>query len=76
MTTKNMNDNKDYKVLGFDITTYDMPTLEKTNDRRKYELYLEDDENVRCWDCPQDFFIDLNDEQVDTENMYYFLVGV
>jgi len=64
-----------WKIIGFDINSYDLDKLNAMTDVQKNELYLSDDENTCCWDSVKDFFNDMNDDVVDTENIYYFLVN-
>lgn len=44
-------------------------------DRQKHEMALYD-ENARIYDCPKDFFADMNADLVDTENYIWFLIDI
>lgn len=63
------------KVLGFPIEDYDRSDLQIMTDVQLNDTYLEDT-SVSCYDNVNDFFNDLNDDCVDTENMWWFMVDV
>lgn len=63
------------KVLGFPIDDYDKSDLQIMTDVQLNDTYLEDT-SVSCYDNVNDFFNDLNDDCVDTENMWWFMVDV
>ena len=64
------------KVLGFSVLKYDRSYLETLTDTQKNELYLEDCNNTICYDCLDDFFNELNDDCVDTDGYWLFVVDV
>lgn len=64
------------KVLGFSVEEYNKKQLSYMSDRNKFETYLEDQDNVVCYDCVEDFFNELNDDMVDTENNFWYVVNV
>jgi gamma-glutamylcyclotransferase (GGCT)/AIG2-like uncharacterized protein YtfP len=65
------------KVLGFSIYTYDKQQLNKLDDFEKYKLYLEDLHfKTKCYNSINDFFESLNNEYVDTENFWWFMVEI
>lgn len=63
------------KVLGFPIDKFSRDMLENLTDVQKHEYYLSD-ESILCWDTPQMFFNTLNDDYVDTENYFYYIINV
>lgn len=64
------------KVLGFDIDFYNRSALEEMTDKALYQLYLDENKGIILFDSPQQFFTDLNDEYVDTENYWYYFVKI
>lgn len=70
------------KVLGFSVLKYDRSYLETLTDTQKNELYLENCDNTICYDCLDDFFNKLNDDNelnddcVDTDGYWWFVVDV
>lgn len=64
------------KVLGFSVYTYDKQQLNKLDDFEKYKLYLEDYFKTKCYNSVNDFFESLNNEYVDTERFWWFMVEI
>lgn len=48
--------------------------LEDMTPRQRYELALVnvDDEDVRIYDCVEDFLSELNDDYVSNDNFYFY----
>lgn len=63
------------KVLGFPVDEYDRSQSHIMTDVQLNEAYLED-VNVHCYDNVNDFFNDLNDGMVDTENIWWKAVKI
>lgn len=70
------------KVLGFSVLEYDRSYLETLTDTQKNKLYLEERDNAICYDCVEDFFKklnednELNDDCVDIYGNWWFVVDV
>ena len=64
------------KVLGFSALVYDRSYLETLTDTQKNELYLKDCDNAICYYCIDEFFHELNDDCVDTEGYWFFVVDL
>jgi len=64
------------KVLGFSVLVYDRIYLERLTDTQKNKLYLEDCDNTICYDSLDDFFYELNNDCVDTDGYWLFVVDV
>jgi hypothetical protein len=65
------------KVLGFSVYKYDKKQVESLNDTEKYKWYLEDEHfDVKCYNTIDDFFESLNNEYIDTENFWWFVVDL
>lgn len=64
-------------VVGFSTETFSKDVLVSMTDNQKHEWAL-NDENEDCviYDSLNDFFNELNDDLVDTENMYWFTIKV
>ena len=62
-------------VVGFPTYEYSLDFLGALTDRQKYEYALDMNEAV-IYDCVDDFFNELNNDYVDTENMYWFNINV
>lgn len=62
------------KVVGFSVYAYQKNDLNRMSDHEKYEAFLSDDENCASYDCIDDWFNDLNDDMIDTEGMFWFIV--
>lgn len=60
-------------VVGFEVDS--LLDYKKMSDRQLHEkaLYTED---AVIYDSPKDFFAELNEDYVDTENMYWFLINI
>lgn len=64
------------KVLGFSALVYDRSYLETLTDIQKNELYLKDCDNAICYYWVEEFFHELNDDCVDTEGYWFFVVDL
>lgn len=64
-------------VVGFNIMDNEgnCPNYENLTDREKHELALSDESTI-IYDCPNDFFIDMNMDLVDTENRFWYLIKI
>ena len=62
-------------VVGFEIDVDSNISYNTLTDRQKHEMALYD-ENARIYDCPKDFFADMNADLVDTENYLWFLIDI
>lgn len=63
------------KVIGFPVEEFDRTQLDIMTDVQLNEVFLEDS---RCigYDCLEDFFNDLNDDLIDTENNWWKIVNI
>ena len=61
----------DIMVVGFPVEDYNLDYLQALTDHQKHELALEDC-NCMLSDTIEDYFNELNDNTIDTENMYWF----
>jgi gamma-glutamylcyclotransferase (GGCT)/AIG2-like uncharacterized protein YtfP len=65
------------KVLGFSVYKYDKQQLENLDDFEKYKWYLEDEHfDTKCYHSIKTFFESLNNDCLDTENFWWFMVEV
>lgn len=64
------------KIIGFSIDKYDRFDINNMTDVEKNEAMLEDSANTFCYDNIDDFFNDLNDDCVDTENNWWVKVNI
>lgn len=64
---------KNHLVVGFPIDIDSDIDYNSLTDRQKYEMALENQDAV-IYDSPKDFFNELNEDIVDTENMYWFII--
>ena len=64
---------KNHLVVGFPIDIDSDIDYNSLTDRQKYEMALEK-QDVVIYDNPKDFFNELNEDIVDTENMYWFII--
>ena len=65
------------KVLGFSVYKYDKKQVESLDDFEKYRWYLEDKHfDTICYDSVEKFFETLNNEYVDTERFFWFMVQI
>ena len=64
---------KNHLVVGFLIDIDSDIDYNSLTDRQKYEMALENQDAV-IYDSPKDFFNELNEDIVDTENMYWFII--
>lgn len=62
-------------VVGFEIQLNNDISYNTLTDRQKHEMALTDD-NAVIYDCPKDFFNDMNADCVDTENYLWFLIDI
>lgn len=62
-------------VVGFEVDFDNNISYNELTDRQKHEMALYD-ENARIYDCPKDFFADMNADLVDTENYLWFLIDI
>ena len=62
-------------VVGFEVDFDNNISYNELTDRQKHEMALYD-ENARIYDCPKDFFADMNADCVDTENYLWFLIDI
>ena len=62
-------------VVGFEIDLDCNISYNTLTDRQKHEMALYD-ENARIYDCPKDFFADMNADLVDSENYLWFLIDI
>lgn len=63
------------KVLGFPIDDFERSQLEKMTDVQLNETFLENS-NCISYDSVKAFFNDLNDDLVDTDNNWWFVVKI
>ena len=63
------------KVLGFPIDDFERSQLEKMTDVQLNETFLENS-NCISYDSVKSFFNDLNDDLVDTDNNWWFVVKI
>lgn len=74
----NINTKEKHKVvLGFDIydDDHDRDDLEDMSEEELYD-YAKTADNTIIYDEVEEFFIDLNNDEVDTENMWWFVVEI
>ena len=65
------------KVLGFSVYKYNKQQIEELDDFEKYKWYLEDKYfDIKCYNSIEDFLKTLNNEYVDTENFWWFMVEI
>lgn len=62
-------------VVGFPIELDNNINYKNLNDRQLHELALYSEDAV-IYDSVKDFFNELNDDFVDTENMYWFVINI
>lgn len=62
-------------VVGFPCETYSKNVLGSMTDHQKHEWALNDEDCV-IYDSLNDFFNEMNDDLVDTENMYWFSIKI
>lgn len=62
-------------VVGLPIEIDSDIDYNKLNNRQIHELALSD-ENAVIYDTPNDFFNELNEDLVDIENMFWFLITI
>lgn len=62
-------------VVGFQIEIDSNIDYKKLSDRQLHEIALYTEDAV-IYDSPKDFFAELNNDFVDTENMYWFLISI
>lgn len=62
-------------VVGFEIQLDSDISYNTLTDRQKHEMAL-CDENAIIYDCPKDFFEEMNADCVDTENYLWFLIDI
>ena len=62
-------------VVGFEVDLNCNVSYNDLTDRQKHEMALYD-ENARIYDCPKDFFAEMNEDLVDTENYLWFLIDI
>lgn len=62
-------------VVGFEIQLDSDISYNTLTDRQKHEMALYD-ENAIIYDCPKDFFEEMNADCVDTENYLWFLIDI
>jgi hypothetical protein len=62
-------------IVGFEIDIDSNISHKELTDRQKHELALYD-ENAIIYDCPKDFFDDMNNDMVDTENRLWYLIDI
>lgn len=62
-------------VVGFEVDFDNNISYNELTDRQKHEMALYD-ENARIYDCPKDFFADMNADLADTENYLWFLIDI
>lgn len=62
-------------VVGFEINFGCNISYNTLTDRQKHEMAL-DDANAIIYDCPKDFFEEMNADGVDTENYLWFLIDI
>lgn len=58
-----------------DNKNIDRDYLDSLSDKEMYDLALEIEESV-IYDYEKNFFNDLNDDLVDTENNYWFILRI
>ena len=63
------------KVIGIPIEDFDRSQLDDMTDVQLNELFLENS-NCISYDYIGDFFDDLNNDMVDTENNWWKLVNI
>lgn len=61
------------RVLGFSVDDYERVSLDRMTDRQLNEMAL-DDEGCVIYDTLFDFQGALNDDLVDTENMFWYFI--
>lgn len=62
-------------VVGFSVFDFQKDYLDKLSDREKHEHYLETSSS-QAYDNVNDFFYELNDDRVDTENYFWYLINI
>jgi hypothetical protein len=63
------------KVLGFPIDDFDRNKLDEMTDIQLNETFLENS-NCISYDSVKSFFNDLNDDLVDIDNNWWFVVKI
>lgn len=63
-------------VVGFSVDTYDRSTIERLTDREKHEYTLEDIDETMSYDNVKAWFNDLNDDLIDTENYFWYVITI
>lgn len=62
-------------VVGFPFVIDNDVDYRECSDRQLHEMALENTDAV-IYDSPKDFFAELNNNFVNTENMYWFLINI
>lgn len=62
-------------VVGFPIDINNVVKYKNCTDHQLHEMALEND-NVVIYDYPKDFFTEMNEDLVDTENMVWYMIDV
>ena len=62
-------------VVGFSAFDFFRKDLDKLSDREKHEYFLNSETSI-SYDSPNDFFNELNDGFVDTENYFWYLIEI
>lgn len=62
-------------VVGFSVFDFQKDYLNTLSDREKHEHYLESSSAI-SYDNVKDFFYELNDDLVDTENYFWYLINI
>lgn len=62
-------------VVGFPIEIDNGVNYKECSDRQLHEMALVNQDAV-IYDSPKDFFTELNNDFVDTENMFWFLINI
>ena len=62
-------------VVGFSAFDFYRKDLDKLSDREKHEYFLNTETSI-SYDSPTDFFNELNDGFVDTENYFWYLIEI
>lgn len=70
-----MNKSEHTIVVGFPCEDYKLDDLKKLTDRQKHEYALEDP-NCFISNSVEDYFNELNDNTIDTENVFWFPINV
>lgn len=65
------------RVLGFSVYKYSKQQIENLDSFDKFRLHLQEKYfNTKCYDSIEDFFKNLNNDNVDTKDFWWFMIEI